>query len=107
MAAAPVRHPGMLVTIYIPTYNRCHLLQRAVDSVLSQTHTDLEIIIVDDGSTDGTHDWLAQLAQQEPRVRYILKPENSGACVSRNIAIEQARGEFVTGLDDDDHFAPD
>lgn len=93
-----------LVTVYIPTYNRLELLQRAVKSVQNQTYQNLEIIIVDDCSTDATQDYLAQLANEEPRVRYFLKEKNSGACISRNIAIENAAGEFITGLDDDDYF---
>lgn len=93
-----------LVTVYIPTYNRVELLKRAVKSVQDQTYQNLEIIIVDDCSTDGTHEYLEQLAKEDNRVRYFLKEKNSGACVSRNIAIENATGEFITGLDDDDYF---
>lgn len=95
-----------LVTVYIPTYNRLELLQRAVKSVQNQTYQNLEIIIVDDCSTDGTQKYLAQLAKEDKRVRYFIKEKNSGACVSRNIAIENAIGEFITGLDDDDYFLP-
>lgn len=93
-----------LVTVYIPTYNRIKLLKRAVKSVQDQTYKNLEIIIVDDCSTDGTHEYLEQLAKDDKRVRYFLKEINSGACVSRNIAIENATGEFITGLDDDDYY---
>jgi len=93
-----------LVTVYIPTFNRLELLQRAVESVCNQTYKNLEIIVVDDCSTDGTQKYLEQLAKEDSRVRYFLKEKNSGACVSRNIAIENAKGEFITGLDDDDYF---
>lgn len=93
-----------LVTVYIPTFNRRELLQRAVKSVQNQTYQNLEIIIVDDCSTDGTQEYLARLAKEDKRVRYFVKEKNSGACVSRNIAIENAKGEFITGLDDDDYF---
>lgn len=93
-----------LVTVYIPTFNRVELLKRAVDSVRKQTYKNLEIIIVDDCSTDSTHDYLQKLVNQDERVRYFIKEKNSGACVSRNIAIENAKGEFITGLDDDDYF---
>lgn len=93
-----------LVTVYIPTYNRVDLLKRAVESVRNQTYKNLEIIIVDDCSTDGSQEYLTQLAKEDQRVRYFLKEKNSGACVSRNIAIENATGEFITGLDDDDYF---
>lgn len=93
-----------LVTVYIPTFNRVELLKRAVKSVQDQTYKNLEIIIVDDCSTDGTHEYLEQVSKEDKRVRFFLKEKNSGACVSRNIAIENATGEFITGLDDDDFF---
>ena len=93
-----------LVTVYIPTFNRLELLQRAVESVRNQTYKNLEIVVVDDCSTDGTQKYLEQLAKEDKRVRYFVKEKNSGACVSRNIAIENATGEFITGLDDDDYF---
>ncbi|WP_180066577.1 glycosyltransferase [Acinetobacter sp. YH12129] len=93
-----------LVTVYIPTFNRVELLKRAVKSVQDQTYQNLEIIIVDDCSTDGTHEYLKQVSKEDKRVRFFLKETNSGACVSRNIAIENAKGEFITGLDDDDYF---
>lgn len=93
-----------LVTVYIPTFNRVELLKRAVKSVQDQTYKNLEIIIVDDCSIDGTYEYLEQIAKEDKRIRYFLKEKNSGACVSRNIAIENAKGEFITGLDDDDYF---
>lgn len=93
-----------LVTVYIPTYNRVELLKRAVDSVRNQTYKNLEIIIVDDCSKDGTHEYLEEIKKQDSRIRYFIKEKNSGACVSRNIAIKNAKGEFITGLDDDDYF---
>ncbi|MDM1736810.1 glycosyltransferase [Acinetobacter towneri] len=96
-----------LVTVYIPTFNRVELLKRAVKSVQDQTYQNLEIIIVDDCSNDGTHEYLEKVSKEDKRVRYFLKETNSGACVSRNIAIENARGEFITGLDDDDFFLKD
>lgn len=95
-----------LVTIYIPTYNRIDLLKRAVESVRSQSYQNLEIIIVDDCSTDGTVHYLEKLVIEDSRIRYFLKEKNSGACASRNIAIKYANGEYITGLDDDDIFLP-
>jgi len=93
-----------LVTVYIPTYNRVELLKRAVESVRQQTYQNLDIIIVDDCSKDSTHEYLKEITKQDSRIRYFIKEKNSGACVSRNIAIENARGDFITGLDDDDYF---
>lgn len=91
-----------LITVYMPTHNRRMLLERAVNSVLSQTYEKIELIIVDDGSEDDTWDYLLNIPDE--RVRVIRNPEARGACFARNIAIAQAGGEFITGLDDDDYF---
>lgn len=96
----------MLVSIYLPTKNREALLRRAVDSVLAQTHTALELIVVDDGSTDGTHRYLDTVRKADSRIRVIRNETSLGAPLSRNLAIRDARGEFITGLDDDDYFHP-
>lgn len=96
-----------LVTVYMPTYNRVELLKRAVDSVLEQDYRNIELIVVDDNSTDGTHEYLAKMANKDCRFRYFINEKNSGACVSRNKAILAANGEFITGLDDDDYFLID
>ena len=96
-----------LVTVYIPTYNRLGLLKRAVSSVLDQSYRRIELIVVDDGSNDGTISYLEGLIEADQRVRYFLNESNAGACFSRNRAIKEARGELITGLDDDDYFFPD
>lgn len=95
-----------LVSIYVPTYNRIELLKRALQSVLNQNYQNIEVIVVDDKSSDGTQAFLTELVKKDPRVKSILKEVNSGACISRNLAIESATGEFITGLDDDDYFLP-
>lgn len=96
-----------LVTIYIPTFNRLNLLKRSLQSVLDQTYKNIEVIVVDDCSTDATHEFLKEISEKDNRVRYFIKEKNSGACVSRNIAIQHAKGYFITGLDDDDYFTSD
>lgn len=93
-----------LVTVYIPTYNRLELLKRAVQSVLNQDYKNIELIVVDDQSNDGTVEYLRQLSETNENVRYLVNIKNSGACFSRNRAIFSARGYFITGLDDDDYF---
>ncbi len=93
-----------LVTVYIPTYNRLDLLKRAINSVLEQDYPCIEIIVVDDVSSDGTINYLKVISEKDPRIRFFVNEVNSGACASRNKAIAEARGEFVTGLDDDDYF---
>lgn len=96
-----------LVSIYIPTKDRCELLKRAVDSVLNQSYKKIEIIIVDDNSSDGTYEYLQELSKSDTRVIYFRNETKKGACYSRNIAISHARGFFCTGLDDDDIFSFD
>lgn len=93
------------VSIYIPTHNRAQLLKRAVFSALAQENCDLEVIIVDDASTDRTPEIIDQLAA-DPRVRSIRLTRPRGAPFARNTAIDAARHRFVTGLDDDDMFLP-
>ncbi|GEK08861.1 glycosyltransferase family 2 protein [Pseudoalteromonas peptidolytica] len=95
-----------LVTVWIPTCNRLSLLKRAVKSVQNQTYKNVELFIVDNGSTDGTVEYLKQLATDDQRVRYHCFETNQGACSARNYAIQHAQGEYATGLDDDDEFLP-
>lgn len=96
-----------LVSVYIPTYNRLGLLGRAIESALNQTYKNIEVLVVDDGSSDGTQEFLAELERKERRVRVVEKKGQRGPCSSRNLAIREASGEFVAGLDDDDYFHPD
>lgn len=93
-----------LVTVYMPTHNRVKLLVRAVESVLAQEYKDIELIVVDDCSTDDTRDYLKGISSRDSRVHCIFNEQQSGACASRNKAIAMARGAFITGLDDDDFF---
>ncbi|TMN81314.1 MULTISPECIES: glycosyltransferase [unclassified Pseudoalteromonas] len=93
-----------LVSIYIPTYNRCALLKRAIDSVLSQTYKPIELIVVDNGSTDDTVAYLKSM-EMGKGIKVIYLADNFGACYARNKAIELASGTYITGLDDDDFFA--
>ena len=94
------------VSVYIPTRNRQALLARALESVLAQDHRDIEVIVVDDGSTDHTAAYLAAMAAQEPRLTVLRNEHPMGAPQARNRAIHSAKGAFITGLDDDDHFPP-
>ncbi len=97
----------MKVTILVAVYNTEKYLSRCIDSLLSQTHTDLEILCVDDCSTDSSLSLLIDYAYRDPRVRVIPLSKNQGQAVARNIAIEQATGDLYCFLDSDDWFVPD
>nr|WP_231126669.1 glycosyltransferase [Motilibacter aurantiacus] len=92
-----------MVTVIMPTYDRAALLPRAVHSVLGQTMPDLELLLVDDGSTDDTAEVLAACA--DPRLR-VLAREHRGVSAARNAALAEARGELVAYLDTDNVWSP-
>jgi glycosyltransferase involved in cell wall biosynthesis len=88
----------------MPTYNKAQWLQQSIDSVLAQTLTDWELIIVDDGSTDETADILARY--DDPRITIVTLPKNVGRARARNLALEIARGRYIAICDSDDVSAP-
>ena len=90
-----------LVSVVVPTHNRSDQLRRAVDSVLQQSHKELEIIIVDDGSNPP-----ADVEQRDRRIRLIRTDVCNGAAAARNAGIQAARGEYICFLDDDDCYLP-
>jgi glycosyltransferase involved in cell wall biosynthesis len=95
------------VTVTVIVYNDAARLPRAVASLRAQTHANIEIVISDDHSTDDTPAVARQLAAQDPRVRYLRLPENSGGCSApRNRAIEIARAPYLMFLDSDDELPP-
>lgn len=96
-----------LVSIYLPTHNRADLLVRAARSVLAQTYQNFELLIVDDGSTDGTPEIIWHLAKSDRRIRALRQSEARGAPAARNLAIRESKGHLVTGIDDDDEMMPE
>jgi glycosyltransferase involved in cell wall biosynthesis len=92
------------VSAIIPAYNRAHTVGRAIQSVLDQTFQDLEIIVVDDGSTDGTKAIVE--AFRDPRIRYLRHERNRGAAAARNTGIRASHGEYLAFLDSDDEWLP-
>lgn len=95
-----------LLTIIVPIYNIMEYLPRCVHSITAQTYQNLEILLVDDGSTDGTGELCDQLAAEDERIRVIHK-ENGGSSSARNLAIEEAKGEYLGFVDSDDFIAVD
>lgn len=95
-----------LITVITPAYNVDPYIGEAVDSVLAQSFTDYEYLVVDDGSTDSTADRVLERAQRDPRVR-LIKSAHVGAAHARNVGIERARGQFIAFLDGDDRWHRD
>ena len=93
-----------LVSVIIPTYNRCSLLKQALHSVLSQTYRNLEVMVVDDGSTDETSSFIQGI--NDERVTYLKNQRKKGANGARNTGIEAATGKYLAFLDDDDQWLP-
>jgi len=91
-----------MVSVIIPTYNRAHILRDAIESALGQEGAELEVVVADDGSTDGTADLVAGYSD---RVVYLWQ-EHRGAAAARNLAIEASRGDYVAFLDSDDVWLP-
>lgn len=93
-----------MVSVIIPSYNRSATIIRSVNSVLNQTYRDIEVIVVDDCSTDRTKEVLDTVT--DPRLRYFCLEKNSGACAARNKGIELAKGEYIAFQDSDDEWLP-
>ena len=91
-----------LISVVIPTYRRSDLVRRAVQSVLRQTYTSFEIIVVIDGMDDGTRDCLDQLG--DSRIRVLETGRNQGPAEARNYGVRHATGDYVALLDDDDEW---
>ena len=90
------------VSVIIPNFNNARYIQEAIQSVLNQTLKDIEVIIVDDCSTDNSWEILQKLQKQDSRIKIIRNVENSGAGISRNVGLDIASGEFIKFLDSDD-----
>lgn len=95
-----------MISVVIPTHNRVDLLPRAIKSVQNQTVKDLEIIVVSDGSTDGTDELMKKLSQEDSCIKYISYYPGHNGNYARNTGIKAAKGEFIAFLDDDDEWLP-
>jgi glycosyltransferase involved in cell wall biosynthesis len=93
------------ISIIIPSYNREKLIIRSINSILNQTYQNIEVILIDDGSTDNTKKVISQI--KDKRFRYIKLRKNKGANVARNIGIQKAIGNYIAFQDSDDFFHSD
>src|SRR5674536_242256 len=101
--ATPAFYP--FFSIIITTYNRAHILKKALDSLISQTIDDWEAIIVDDESTDDTYLQILPYLRLYPKIRY-LKKDHSGEAMSKNAGVSLSGGQFISFLDSDDEYDP-
>lgn len=95
------------VSIIMPVYNRGRYLRQAIESVLSQTFQDFELILVDDGSTDNSRAIIKEYPEKDKRIRYAFHEKNRGVSAARNTALSMAQGEWIAIIDSDDAWHPE
>ena len=95
-----------VVSVLMSTFNRAQALPSAIESILEQTFTDLEFIIIDDGSTDNTWNIIQSYAKKDPRIKALRNKRNKGLIYSLNRGLDVARGKYVARMDDDDKSVP-
>ncbi len=95
-----------LISVIVPVYNIKEYLPRCVESICRQTYENLEVLLVDDGSTDGTGQLCDQLSAQDPRIRVFHK-ENGGSSCARNLGIRESKGQYLGFVDSDDYISAD
>lgn len=95
-----------LVSIIIPTFNRAHLIGQTIESILNQTYTNWECVIIDDGSTDGTRVVIESYSARNPKIKYFVRPQDliKGANSCRNYGFEKSNGDWIKWFDSDDLF---
>lgn len=98
---------GELVSVIIPAFNRAHTIKRAIDSVRGQSYKNIEVIVVDDCSTDGTIECVQKWYGDADWLLYVINDENVGAAASRNIGVQYAHGDYIAFQDSDDEWMPD
>ncbi len=101
------RHSSLLVTVLMSVHNGMPYIYEAMESILGQTFTDFEFLIIDDASTDATPQVLAEYARQDPRIRIVSNPTNIGLTRSLNKGLELAKGRLIARQDADDRSLPD
>ena len=96
----------MKISVIVPVYNCAPYVERCIRSILAQTYTDLEIICIDDGSTDDSGNILDKLSCEDARIR-VIHQKNAGVSAARNVGIDLATGDLITFVDSDDAIEPD
>lgn len=97
----------MLISVIVPVYNVKDYLAKCIESIINQTYKMLDIVLVDDGSTDGSGEICMRYAAKEPRIRYFAKKKNQGLSAARNYGIEKAYGDVIAFVDSDDYIEPE
>ncbi len=100
-----IRSP--LVSVIMPAYNAASYLREAISSVISQSVTDWELFVIDDGSSDNSRDIAAEFAQSDPRIQLVVNEKNMGVAKTRNRGIEMSKGQYIAFLDSDDVWHPE
>ena len=98
---------SILISVVMPNYNGHRFVEQAIDSVLSQTYQNFELIVVDDCSKDDSLSLIQQKAQSDSRIRVIALKHNTGVAIARNAGIKEAKGEYIALLDNDDLWTAD
>lgn len=93
-----------LITFVVPAYNRIDKLIRSVDSIISQSYSNLELILIDDASQPTLKPYFKELKERDPRISYFINEQNKGVSFSRNLGLIHAKGEFVCFMDSDDYL---
>lgn len=96
-----------VISVIMPVYNAVQTLERAVQSVQAQSRKDWELLLIEDGSQDGSADLCASFAAADPRLRLLRQPGNTGAAIARNAGLGHARGRYIAFLDADDEWLPE
>jgi len=104
-AAKEIIVPG--VSVILPTHNRAALLKRAMESVLTQSYSDLELLVIDDGSIDDTETFVKQMILSDNRIKYYKLPRNMGVSYARNTGICNSSGKYIAFQDSDDEWLPE
>jgi glycosyltransferase involved in cell wall biosynthesis len=100
-----IEYPLVIVSVIMPTYNRAKTIERAINSVLNQSYAKIELIIIDDGSSDNTSEILNRF--NDPGIRIFKHEKNKGVTAAKNTGLNNIHGEWFTILDSDDEIVPD